>query len=712
MVNGEEINDIVAKGIELKLLQKNEHKIRYAGTRSWRTFRSSQDYLLATMFVRLVTEYGYEKGQIQLEESSVDGTPILYVERGKLDQLYIYVLNDEITSQEYQEYCRKTNHSLLSKKDVKIYAMYTTPIKAECYQLLPSKSIIKSVVDIPASYTLKLPTYKYIYQAKEYKRINPQSNYKSLTPVNYETLTRSFKLAHNALWAGGQLNPSEAFDELDKLIFCKIWDERNVRKTGEPYAFQIMTLEGTEDLGPGTIRQKENESLYNRVLSLYEKGREQDAEVFRENIRLSPEKIRTVVSYLEGFDLVNSDLDSKGRAFETFMDSFFRGNFGQYFTPRPIVEFIVDVLPITDKTRVLDTSCGSGGFLLYSLDKVRKDVLSKPNLSKNQQYAIWHNFASKNLYGIEINEQISRVAKMNMIIHDDGHTNVVTVDGLLPEAKIKAYSGNDEFNYGSFDMVITNPPFGSMIRRKEKDYFESYELSRQEHNLFDVYINDTRFRESQSSEILFMEQAYNFLKEEGWLAIVLPDSVLTNRTTQYVRDRLEAWFRIVSIVSLPQSTFVPNGAMVKTSVLFARKNSKSETNRVICLKNLLREEALTSVDYISEMANHEEEKKTVKRTVAEQIANRNNITLTAAKKTQEYKQLITVQLDAINRQIALLKNRAEAKYQELLSEKMPDYPIYMAIADNVGYDTTGREIVQNDLRRIGDELKAFITKNR
>lgn len=712
MVNREEKYDIIAKGIELKLLQRNEHKIRYAGTRTWRSFKSPQDYLLATMFVRLVTEYGYDKGQIQIGESPDDGTPTLFVERSSTEQLYVYILNDEITSQEYQEYCRKTNQYFLTRKAVKLYVMYATPIKVDSYQLLPSKNIIQSVVDIPASRTQKIPTYKYIYQAEDYKKTFPHSNYKSLTPVNYETLTRCFKSAHNALWAGGQLNPSEAFDELDKLIFCKIWDERNVRKTGEPYAFQIMSIEGADDLGPDAIRQKENENLYNRVLTLYEKGREQDAEVFRENIRLSPEKIRTVVSYLEGFDLVNSDLDSKGRAFETFMDSFFRGNFGQYFTPRPIVEFIIDILPITSETRVLDTSCGSGGFLLYSLDKVRKEALSRENLSKNQQYAVWHNFASKNLYGIEINEQISRVAKMNMIIHDDGHTNVITVDGLLPDTKIKAYSGNDAFNYGSFDMVITNPPFGSMIRRKEKEYFENYELSRQEQNLFDSDRNYKRYKESQSSEILFIEQAYNFLKEGGWLAIVLPDSVLTNRTTQYIRDRLEAWFRIVSIVSLPQSTFAPNGAMVKTSIFFARKYSKSETNKVESLKNKLRVEALASVDYISEMSKYEEDKKTVKRIVAEQIAQRNNITLTAAKKRQEYKQQTTVQLDALNGQISALKNKAEAKYQELLSEKMPDYPIYMAIADNVGYDTTGKEIAQNDLREIGEELKAFITQNR
>ena len=704
--------DYIAQGVELKLIQTKKQKIRFAGEKTWRALESPQDVLLATMYVRLIVEYGYDKSQIHIEETENSGIPVLVVERTVRDYLYVYILSEEMSSSEYQEYCRRTNQILLSTQTAKIYVMYVTPIKSESFHLHTSDNIIKSIVDIPASRSQKSPTYKYIYQAEEFKKSHPNTHFKSLTPVNYETLNRCFKSAHNALWAGGQLNPSEAFDELDKLIFCKIWDERNNKVIGAPYAFQIIAIDESDNYGPAIVRQKENENLYNRILALYEKGREQDSEVFRENIRLSPEKIRTVVSYLEGFDLSNSDLDSKGRAFETFMDSFFRGSFGQYFTPRPIVEFIIDVLPITNTTRILDTSCGSGGFLLYSLDKVRKVASSKTDLLKMQQYAIWHEFASQNLYGIEINEQISRAAKMNMIIHDDGHTNVITLDGLLPDEKIRRYSGNDEFNYNSFDMVITNPPFGSMVRRKEKEYFENYKLSQHEQGLFDVNSSIIGYRESQSSEVLFIEQAYNFLKEGGWLAIVLPDSVLTNSTTQYVRNRLEEWFRIVSIVSLPQSTFVPNGAMVKTSVLFARKYTKSETERIVMLKKQLQIDALSSVNYFNEIFKFEKSKKALKKAIVEQIAREKGLTLSNAQKTQEYKKSTSDQVEAINNNVALLKSKAESKYQELLTERMPDYPIFMAIADNVGYDTSGKEIAQNDLHEIAEELKAFITQNQ
>jgi type I restriction enzyme M protein len=151
------------------------------------------------------------------------------------------------------------------------------------------------------------------------------------------------------------------------------------------------------------------------------------------------------------------------------MGSFFRGDFGQYFTPRPIVKFIVDTLPITNDSLVLDTSCGSGGFLLHALDKVRNQARDFYTEGTVDHYRYWHDFAQNNLYGIEINEQIARTAKMNMIIHDDGHTNVIAADGLLPIADIKDADGNitqrgiysrtdnKGFQFNRFDFIITNP---------------------------------------------------------------------------------------------------------------------------------------------------------------------------------------------------------------------------------------------------------------
>ena len=535
-----------------------------------------------------------------------------------------------------------------------------------------------------------------------------------LAVIDQSELTRRFKQAHEALWAGGQLNPSEAFDELDKLIFCKIWDERKPRRMGEPYDFQIITVPKEVEKSETKRRLIENENLCKRVMALYEEGRKKDREVFRDNIRLTPEKIRTVVSYLESVNLGETDLDSKGRAFETFMGSFFRGNFGQYFTPREIVKFIVDVLPIDHDSKVLDTSCGSGGFLLYALNKVRNKATELyPNYLKDVRqhdrwFKYWHDFAEKNLYGIEISEQISRAAKMNMIIHDDGHTNVITSDGLVSDDTIISRTNNQGFKYGTFDFIITNPPFGSTVRQTEQAYLKTYQLGKKEEDWLAVAARPQETRDGQNTEVLFIEQDYKFLKEGGYLAIVLPDGILTNSSMQYVRTQIEDWFRIVAVVSMPQTAFAANGAGVKSSVLFLKKWTKEQTDKLTFTKKNIETQLLNDNNYITQRLQWDKEIKHQQKQKANEIKSAQNISATDAKKTEEYKlwnaDLLAMYADKVDE----LKNKLTEEYQLTKQKQLPDYPIFMAIAEQIGYDATGKKIAVNELDLIGEELKKFI----
>ena len=432
-----------------------------------------------------------------------------------------------------------------------------------------------------------------------------------LEAVTESELTQKCKQAHNALWGGGELNPSEAFDELDKLVFCKIWDERKPRNNGEPYEFQIISEDSDA---------KTNQELQKRVQALYAEGRKKDPEVFKDEIRLGAEKLRTVVGYLEGIHLGNTDLDSKGRAFETFMGSFFRGDFGQYFTPRSIVKFIVDTLPIQNDSLVLDTSCGSGGFLLHALDKIRRQASDYYKEGTVEHYKYWHDFAAKNLYGIEINEQIARTAKMNMIIHDDGHTNVIACDGLLPiddianedghviQKGIFSMTNNRGFGYNRFDFIITNPPFGSSIKQTEQAYMHQYGYALKSVDWLDTKSKETA-RDRQSTEVLFIEQCHNFLVEGGYLAIVIPDGVLTNSSLQYVRDGIEDKYRIVAVVSLPQTAFQATGAGVKSSVLFLKKHSKEATEKIKNQKTGLQDRIKEENAYLEKLQQIEQEQK-------------------------------------------------------------------------------------------------------
>lgn len=717
------MKDYIQLGIEKGLISFNGDKSRitYLCQNKERNYNNPEEKVQAETFLKLILDYNYPETRIKqfvpvtMGREVKEADIVVYADDMCLSpHILVECKREEVSEAEYQQAIEQAySYAFALPSDVK-YVWVTSGIKSDYFEVDKSQNTRNQLPDIPQFGVDSIATYKYVYGAQYLPEEKGKQKFFDLSVIDQSELTRRFKQAHEALWAGGQLNPSEAFDELDKLIFCKIWDERKARNIGEPYDFQIITVSKTEEKDERKRRLIENDNLYNRVKALYEEGRKRDAEVFRDNIRLTPEKIRTVVSYLESVNLGDTDLDSKGRAFETFMGSFFRGNFGQYFTPREIVSFIVDVLPIKHDSKVLDTSCGSGGFLLYALNKVRNEATEYyPNYKNDaRQYArwfpYWHDFAQNNLYGIEISEQISRAAKMNMIIHDDGHTNVITSDGLVSDETLQMKTNNHGFKYGTFDFIITNPPFGSTIRQSEQDYLKTYQFGKKEDDWLAVKAVPENTRDGQSTEVLFIEQDYKYLKEGGYLAIVLPDGILTNSSLQYVRTQIEDWFRIVAVVSMPQTAFAANGAGVKSSVLFLKKWSKEQTAKLVDTKKDIEGELLKNSNYIMQRQTWDLEIREKQRNKANDIKTKHRITATAAKQTEEYKTWNSELLAEYASKVEELKTQLIEKYQQTKQSKLPDYPIFMAIAEEIGYDATGKKTANNELDVIGEELKKFI----
>lgn len=394
------------------------------------------------------------------------------------------------------------------------------------------------------------------------------------------------------------------------------------------------------------------------------------------------------------------------------MDSFFRGSFGQYFTPREIVKFIVDVLPIKDSSLVLDTSCGSGGFLLHALDKVRTQAneyypcFEKDVNEAKAHHEHWHDFAEKNLFGIEINEQIARVAKMNMIIHDDGHTNVVSCDGLLSDHDIELKTGNKRFKNNAFDFIITNPPFGSTVKQIEQAYTNNYDVFHKEINWLEP--NSKRVqRPNQSTEVLFIEQCFKFLKAGGFLAIVIPDGVLTNSTLQYVRDWIAEHFRMVAIISMPQTAFTATGAGVKSSVMFLRKYDDKTIKTIQDKRTTLQEKIKEDNNYQWTLDEIKQEKNHIIKNL-EGFDKPNNLSIKEIKQTSEFKEWrgkINVQF---KQKSDHLKDKLIKQYNE--QKNLEEHDIFMAIAEQIGYDATGKKIKTNELDFIGQELAKFISQ--
>ena len=570
-------------------------KIKYLATGKKYNFSDPEEKVRAEYYFDLIEKYNYPTKRIELEVEMPDRTPERYADiviykddEKKIPYIVVECKKDGITDAEFEQATKQAiANARVLKTPFAICVAGNTRRAMETEKWndkTPEKAII---TDIPISYG-KIEEFRY-------KKGDPNWDLKVL---DKQELIRALKKSHDTLWAGGKRNPTVAFDELSKIIFVKIRDEKKGRKNGEYYDFQIKTHESAE-------------SVYKRINNIYEEAREKDPEIFKENLKVEPEELYTVVEHLQGLSLNKTDLDTKGVAFEQFMEDFFKGKSGQYFTPREIVNFAIKMMDIKNDDLVLDPACGSGGFLLHALDKVRNDAEEYFGSDEAEKYRYWHNFAANNLFGIEINDSIARVAKMNMIIHDDGHTNVIGFDAL--EDIDKMNRKNTGFAKNRFDVIVTNPPFGANVKASEHPYLEKYFLGKDK--------TGKKTKGNQKTEILFIERCIDFLKPGvGRMAIVLPDGILTNSGLQQVRDYLMEKAQILAVVSLPQFAFTHFGAGVKSSLVFVRKKSNKE--------------------------------------------------------------------------------------------KLGRYPIFMAIAEHIGYDATGRKDPKNDLNKICEEFKKFKSKNK
>ena len=696
--------DIVEQGKDKGLVRVCEdgRRIEYVKHGISRDYTKPEAIVEARAYLTLVLQYSYPDDNIRLFAPVTMGSSLreadieVYADAAHEKPLIIVECKKEVVSEAEFRQAVEQAFSYAVAEGAK-YVWTTSGIKNEYYEVPFEKpKARRTVADIPRFGESGLAKYRYAVNGGVGR--DGQKHF-PLKTVSEDELTHRFAQAHQALWGGGELNPSDAFDEFDKLVFCKIWDERKERNNGEPYDFQIIA----EDTIDHT-----NDALLKRLKRLYEEGRKQAPEVFKDDIRLSAAKVRTVVSYLEDINLSETDLDAKGRAFETFMTSFFRGNFGQFFTPRAVVKFIVDVLPIKSESRVLDTSCGSGGFLLHALDKVRRTAEAKYGAQSIKAYKNWHDFAQKRLFGIEINEQIARTAKMNMIIHDDGHTNVVASDGLLPLSHIVDKTGNVGFMEDSFDFIITNPPFGSIIRQTEHAYLEAYGLSERGVDWLNPKSKAAQ-RPGVASEVLFIEQCWRFLTEGGYLAIVIPDGILTNSSMQYVRNWIMEKYRILAVVSLPQTTFMSTGAGVKSSVLFLRKRTREASKRIHDAKISLQSDIAEKGRLAARLSEIDKKRKAA----LSALDRKPGFAALAAKERKvnaDYAAASAEIAATAEKATAELREELERQYDAKAGEVIPDEEIFMAIAEDIGFDATGKPTKVNELDEIGVALADFIRK--
>ncbi len=712
-------------------------------------FNDQEEKVRARFYVELIEQFQYDPNLIELEVTVPRRTPsdladivVFQDDDKKTPFIVVECKKDGISDAEFQQAIEQAFgncHSLGGHYAAVIAG--NTRRSFDVKNFKPRERSQNIIADPPVRYG-KVQEWRYLKGVSQ----------SELSIIERGELIRVLEKCHDTLWQGGKFAPTQAFDELAKILFIKIRDEKKSRRKGKPYDFQIKTHEKPE-------------SVANRINGLYQEAKELDPEVFTENIEIDDNLLFSVVNHLQGISLSQTDLDVKGVAFERFLGNFFKGEIGQFFTPRNVVEFMVDMVKPDHEERVLDPACGSGGFLLHAMDYIRKQASEyyDEETESRDHFLYWHDFAEKRLFGIEVNDSIARVAKMNMIIHDDGHSNVISNDALVDFDIL--CNQHSEFEKDQFDIILTNPPFGAVIKQSELPYLRDYELGK----------NGT----SQKTEILFLERCFDFLKwETGRLAIILPDGILTNSSLQYVRDYIERHFKILAVVSLPQIAFSHYGAGVKTSILFLQKFSEQEYERYQTAIDQIEER--NKAIYTPQIEELENERQTIiaKGSPAQVDVTENyrqqfisildnidalnqKLEKAPTKKVQdlstfffpEIESTPTTEFELFDPQTARAElktqtselNTLEKEYKEafkaaadpewesqiraeckekidVVKEEWTDkntadirewvrenanHPMFMAIAERIGYDATGRKDPINDLDVICEEYRKF-----
>lgn len=409
--------------------------------------------------------------------------------------------------------------------------VYLSLDKSRIKELPPKKDLLKDFVSAVVSKNIQDALKQ--EATKELFTIDDVSTFKDL-----------LKKCHNIIRNNEGYDPIQAFDELSKILFAKMYEEQ-YHKLSNRFTLEIYD-DTLSKLGVNIVQQQ-----FLEIQKIKEfKG------LFPENttIKLKDRTIRDIVVIFENYDLTLTNFDVKGEAFEYFLGDTFTGGLGEYFTPRNVVEFIVEAISPKIGEKIVDPFCGTGGFLIYAFEKVSEKIRLH-DFSEDEKTKWKKVLSDESLYGTDWKARTAQACKMNMIVHGDGNTGVFQHDGFKDV--------EDKIIEDKFDICFTNPPFGA--NETDTEVLNAYTLG--------------DGRSSQNREILAIERCLKLVKKKtGVVAMIVPDGILNGDRNSYVRKYMQEEAHVLGIVGLNKETFEGYSASVKTSIIFLKRKEDANIN--------------------------------------------------------------------------------------------------------------------------------------
>lgn len=370
-----------------------------------------------------------------------------------------------------------------------------------------------------------------------------------------DNLLKRFEEIHDYIYANDGLSPQQTLNEFLKILFIKIYDEKEGLDM-----FKLSAQEFKELKNEG-----KNTPAIERISKLFELTKKEYHGVFDtdDKIKLSHGALGFTINKLQGISLKDSSSDAKGLAFQKFLTHGEKVGKGQFFTPQPVIDFCVRMMNPKPNESVIDPCCGSGGFICSAFRHMSKEADQK----QREEILLHH------IYGIDINREITKISKMKLLLEENVNSNVLCANSLTDIDTIKLLLSSTNENDG-FDVLLTNPPFGTAGKITDSTILTSFDLGHKWKESGDCFSITSTLVSGQPAEILFIERCLDLLKPGGRMAIVLPNGHFENPSLEYLRGYIKQRARILAVVNLPQETFIPYGTGVKTSILFLEKNPK------------------------------------------------------------------------------------------------------------------------------------------
>jgi len=411
---------------------------------------------------------------------------------------------------------------------------------------------------------------------KSGQRIEDIGKYKRGDLKPAKDLKSHFRVINNYLYGNMKKDDTSTRNrakQIINLLFCKIYDEQYTGKNEE------VTFRA------GVYEDKEIVSARIKELFVQVKNRFNDVFEDEDTITLDADSIVFSVGQIQELCITESERDVIGDAFEVFVSKALKDEDGQFFTPRNVIKMMVEIIDPNEKTTIMDPACGTGGFLIESLrhvwDKIEINATklgwSEKRLEEEKQYV-----ATTYFRGIDKDSFVAKVTKAYMAIIGDGRGGVFC-ENSLEHPKEWSNKCQDKIDLGKFDVVLTNPPFGSKIPVKEEKILKQFSFghkwtfeNKEKTWELQSVLNNKGAKGGVEPQILFIERCLQLLKVGGKLGIVLPDGIYGNDKLGYIREFLKHNTKILAVIDVPSETFQPNTS-TKTTILIAEKIKEDTT---------------------------------------------------------------------------------------------------------------------------------------